>query len=107
MKFEVGQVVILQSGGITMTVQNQEGDHNTKCVWMDSRGILQREIFLNAMLLPADEFPGLKHQKEINGLNQELELMQAKGLLENAKLHKSNITMPGNGHGRRFPKGRR
>ena len=48
--FQVGDVVILRSGGAPMTVEEVIDAHSVKCVWCDDKGQVQRTMFVIATL---------------------------------------------------------
>ena len=51
MNFQVGQVVILQSGGIKMTISRiTEDSGDILCVWFDNEGVLHRDAFKGSCL---------------------------------------------------------
>ena len=51
-EFRVGDVVVLRSGGASMTVESVDND-SVKCVWHDGRVVRER-IFLAATLVEGD-----------------------------------------------------
>jgi uncharacterized protein YodC (DUF2158 family) len=48
--FQVGDIVRLRSGGISMTVEEVVDVHEVKCIWFDEKGQLQRMAFVIATL---------------------------------------------------------
>lgn len=93
-EFTVGDIVLLKSGSVPMTVDHNNSPGTIKCVWMTPSGELHKEAFDPALLEHADQNEQHVNQQKLTLLNLQLNIKKLEGFESDMQKKKMNLESP-------------
>lgn len=93
-EFTVGDIVLLKSGSVPMTVDHNNSPCTIKCVWMTPSGELHMEAFDPALLEHADQNEQHVNQQKLTLLNLQLNIKKLEGFESDMQKKKMNLESP-------------
>jgi len=96
--FSPGDVVLLKSGGIPMTVDSDaECEAMVWVIWLNHQGDANHMKVPKACLILADEDPRYQRSRELSMHEHEAKMAQIRNIQNQTRARNANITPLGNG----------